>query len=393
MLSISPTIYSSHTAIFPTFSLNMEKSELPDINLELDEHVGRKLYENHCLIGKILSDRPLDQTLVKSFTQREWNCKSGLTVSNIRHNMFVFFFQDKEELSYVLKNRPWTVMGGLLILSHCASDKVPNDLSFSYSAFWVQAHGLPMNYFTLQNGSKIGALLGVFVSADYQISYRRFLRLRVVVDVRKPILTGFWLERCGLPNVWVDFKYEKLGVFCYRCGRIGKNFWSCNFPAGNGKFGPWLRADSWDHDCAADDQATLRLVDTLADRNDVTTLIAVKKAKTAVVDESLNLDISANMEFDQPHEAESISTRILLQRFIINSIDSTIMLMNCAIIYSRMTSEDESECNWTLFFTMSAYVFHLFRKLIRFLKAQDGNGKALVEILVLIMFLVMLVSF
>ncbi|KAL0383616.1 UNVERIFIED_CONTAM: hypothetical protein Scaly_0648900 [Sesamum calycinum] len=120
-------------------------------------------------------------------------------------------------------------MGGLLMLSHCTSDKVPNELSFSYSAFWVQAHGLPMNYFTLQNWSTIGALLGVFLHVDCQNSCRRFLRLRVVVDVRKPILTGFWLKRCGLPNVWVDFKYEKLGVFCYKCGRIGKNFRSCNF--------------------------------------------------------------------------------------------------------------------------------------------------------------------
>ncbi|KAK4418390.1 hypothetical protein Salat_2251800 [Sesamum alatum] len=259
----------------------MEKSSelpVPANNLEVDEHVP-KLHENHCLIGKILSDRPLDQTLVKSFTQREWNCKSGLTVLNIGRNMFVFIFQDKQDLTYVLKNRPWTVMGSLLMLSVCSSDKVPNELIFSYSSFWVQAHGLPMNYLTLENGSKIGALLGVFV-CDWQISCRRFLRLRVVVDVRKPILMGFWLKRCGLPNVWVDFKI-----------------------------------------CISFEQ------------------------------------ISADMEFDQPHDAESISIRIPLQRLIINSIDSTIMLMNCAIICSRITSEDESECNWTrLFFIMSASI-------------------------------------
>ncbi|KAI3449766.1 hypothetical protein Pfo_006431 [Paulownia fortunei] len=276
----------------------MERSELSAINLEVDEEVTKE-YENQCLIGKILLHRPLDQTLVKSFAEREWKCKRALTVSNISRNMFMFIFQDREDLANVLKNRPWTILGGLLMLTACTSGEVPHELKFSYSAFWVQAHGLPLNYLTLQNGSKIGRLLGILVYTERQIccgkiSWRKFLRLRVILDVRKPILTGFWLKRSGLPNIWIDFKYEKLGVFCYKCGRIGNNFRTCKFPSGHGKFGPWLRADLRDPDSTPGAhpicRARLRVVDTRVDQNVCTTLLAVPKAE-ATLNQSSNLGV------------------------------------------------------------------------------------------------------
>ncbi|KAK6164465.1 hypothetical protein DH2020_001329 [Rehmannia glutinosa] len=334
----------------------MEKSELSAIKLEADKEVS-KIYENHCLIGKILLLRPVDQTLVKNFTQEEWKCKRGLTVSTISRNMFMFIFQDKEDLASVLKNRPWTIMGGLLMLSVCTSGEVPNELNFSYSAFWVQAHGLPLDYLTNQNGSKIGELLGTFVYTDWEIccgkfSCRKFLRLKVVLDVRKPILTGFWLKRNGLPDVWIDFKYEKLGVFCYKCGLIGNNYRTCKFPSGNAKFGPWLRADLRECDYGGDGNlicgARSTVVGKRVDQDVCTTLLAVPKAK-ATLDKFSNLDDVAfehtfarkdSDEQTQDEAGDSIhrsyfSDSKLWQRLIFNSIDSTIMLVNCVVVFSQ----------------------------------------------------------
>ncbi|EYU46461.1 hypothetical protein MIMGU_mgv1a017699mg [Erythranthe guttata] len=145
--------------------------------------------------------------------------------------MFMFVFQDQKDLTNVVKNTPWTIMGtGLMILSTCSSGEVTRELEFSYSPFWVQAHGLPLNYLTRRNGSNVGSILGTFIRSDWhvscvKISDKGYLRLRVSLDVRKPILTGFWLNRPGsLTRVWVDFKYENLGLFCYQCGRMGDSF-------------------------------------------------------------------------------------------------------------------------------------------------------------------------
>lgn len=279
----------------------MERSEhSASINLRVDEE-ATKVYETHCLVGKILLHRPIAQALVKSFTHREWKCENGLTVSNISPNMFMFIFQDRDDLANVLKNRPWTIMGGLLVLSPCRSGELPHELKFSYSAFWVQAHGLPLNYLTMENVSKIGEILGVFVSTDWDVSCvklscSKYLSLRVIVDVRKPILTGFWLKRHGsMPDIWIDFKYENLGVFCYKCGRIGDNFRTCKFPPGPHKFGPWLRVEFWDHFYAAGSRPIYgtrsRMAESgIVDKNGCITSVGAPKAE-ATLDQSLKLGV------------------------------------------------------------------------------------------------------
>lgn len=56
---------------------------------------------------------------------------------------------------------------------------------------------------------------------------RSFLRARVIVDIRKPLVTGMWCPRPGRDPIWVKAKYERLQNFCYRCGRIGHDQKRC----------------------------------------------------------------------------------------------------------------------------------------------------------------------
>lgn len=50
---------------------------------------------------------------------------------------------------------------------------------------------------------------------------RGFLRVRIIVNTRNPLITGCWLLRKDDKDTWVEFRYERLQDFCYRCGRIG----------------------------------------------------------------------------------------------------------------------------------------------------------------------------
>ncbi|KAI7996425.1 hypothetical protein LOK49_LG10G01539 [Camellia lanceoleosa] len=70
--------------------------------------------------------------------------------------------------------------------------------------------------------------------SDDLLIHRSFLRLRVEVDVTKPLLQGFILYHRDSSGpvgdgVKVYYKYEKLTEFCYDCGRIGHNNLSCKF--------------------------------------------------------------------------------------------------------------------------------------------------------------------
>ena len=62
----------------------------------------------------------------------------------------------------------------------------------------------------------------------------QFLRVRVAIDVSKPLRHGFRL--ClggGGPVVWGDLFYEKLPDFCFWCSKIGHVLKNCGTkPAG-----------------------------------------------------------------------------------------------------------------------------------------------------------------
>ncbi|KAL7259169.1 hypothetical protein ACSBR1_005131 [Camellia fascicularis] len=105
-----------------------------------------------------------------------------------------------------------------------------SEIQFTWCPFWIQIHGLPLEKMTKANGEiishKLGRLLRVEAHCEGLLLYRNFLRIRVEIDVTKPLPRGFHLARgvsspvAGVPS-WISFKYEKLSDFCFDCGRIG----------------------------------------------------------------------------------------------------------------------------------------------------------------------------
>jgi hypothetical protein len=88
------------------------------------------------------------------------------------------------------------------------------------------------------------------------MGWGRFPRIRVEVEILKPLMRGrilqFENENTGelQEPFWVDFRYEHLPIFCYRCGRIGHSGNDClegrrtggELEPGEAKYGAWLRA-------------------------------------------------------------------------------------------------------------------------------------------------------
>lgn len=56
---------------------------------------------------------------------------------------------------------------------------------------------------------------------------KRYVQVRVSIVVDKPFITRFPLVRESLNTIWIPFKFEKLGNFCYGCGRIGHDIKDC----------------------------------------------------------------------------------------------------------------------------------------------------------------------
>ncbi|KAL7175718.1 hypothetical protein ACSBR2_029330 [Camellia fascicularis] len=126
-------------------------------------------------------------------------------------------------------------MGHLLVLQPLSVGKSTAEIEFQWCPFWVQVHGIPVAKMTRQNGEiighRIGRLIGVKAMHDGLLFYRSFLRIRVEVDISKPLPLGFLLQQKGpaTKDTWISYKYEKLSDFCYDCGRVGHEKSACKF--------------------------------------------------------------------------------------------------------------------------------------------------------------------
>ena len=55
---------------------------------------------------------------------------------------------------------------------------------------------------------------------DLGVIWGKFLRVWVQIDVTKRLIRGKKITIEGGEARWVQFKYEKLPNFCYRCGLL-----------------------------------------------------------------------------------------------------------------------------------------------------------------------------
>lgn len=52
---------------------------------------------------------------------------------------------------------------------------------------------------------------------------------------KEPLLAGIWTQMKDTEPVWVDFRYERLGDFCYSCGCLGHIDKGCSKGVGEEK--------------------------------------------------------------------------------------------------------------------------------------------------------------
>ena len=74
------------------------------------------------------------------------------------------------------------------------------------------------------------------------------MRIRVSLDVRKPLKRRMKLKKTGSEWIWIDFKYERLHVFCFICGLLGHtekqcpSLYDCHASTITKPYGQWMKA-------------------------------------------------------------------------------------------------------------------------------------------------------
>lgn len=203
-----------------------EKRSLDETSIHLEEDESTIKEADHiALVGKIISDKPLNHGAVKNMLAKAWGNPNDLQMADMGVNLFLFTFNSRDEALVVLHKSPWYVMGKLISLQIWNPHIAMYEILFSKVSFWIQLQDLPLEYFSVKNAGKILTHLGVILEIeDPTIDgklIRPFIRARVELDIKLPLSTGCWVPRKNLPKAWVSIKYERLQDLCFKCGIIG----------------------------------------------------------------------------------------------------------------------------------------------------------------------------
>ncbi|KAH1032987.1 hypothetical protein J1N35_045161 [Gossypium stocksii] len=94
-----------------------------------------------------------------------------------------------------------------------------------YAPFWVQVHDVPTGLFSEKLATQLGNFLGSFLEydcANLGKENRNYMRIRVQMDIGRPLKRKKQVMFNGICS-YVKFKYERLSLFCFYCGRLGHN--------------------------------------------------------------------------------------------------------------------------------------------------------------------------
>ncbi|CAL9013385.1 unnamed protein product, partial [Prunus brigantina] len=180
-----------------------------------------------------------------------WSTAREVVVKDIVETLFLFIFATEADRQKVLRGGPWNFDKALVLLETPDGSVAPSKMILNYADFWVQVHNVPLSCMSTNMGRQIGNSFGrcldVMEGMDGEC-LGKFLRIRVSVDVSKPLRRGKKMLLPSGNNVFVEFRYERLPEFCFCCGRMGHVFKVCSFvdqvskQADDKPYGIWLKA-------------------------------------------------------------------------------------------------------------------------------------------------------
>lgn len=96
-----------------------------------------------------------------------------------------------------------------------------DESDFNLCPFWLQLQGFPTLWMTEKVGELFGCKAGKVIKVDAndgKLICVKWLSVRVLIDVTKPLKQSCWLNLSSGEHCWVTYKWEKVPDFCFVCG-------------------------------------------------------------------------------------------------------------------------------------------------------------------------------
>uniref|UniRef100_A0A7N2L0X4 DUF4283 domain-containing protein n=1 Tax=Quercus lobata TaxID=97700 RepID=A0A7N2L0X4_QUELO len=172
------------------------------------------------LAAKFLTQRALNLDAITKAFSPLWRATKGFKLRKEDDHIVLFTFKDKNEMLRVLVGEPWSFDKHMVVLQEYDGTKEVRDMFFDQATFWVQVHDLLLRFRNRRVAGQLCEAMGTVNRGedDSAMEGDRFVRVRVTLNISKPLCKGRVITLDDGKDLWIPFKYEWLPNLCYWCG-------------------------------------------------------------------------------------------------------------------------------------------------------------------------------
>ncbi|XP_050280423.1 uncharacterized protein LOC126721434 [Quercus robur] len=169
--------------------LSLTQDEGARVNLDNNKEEVNKEY---ILAARFLARRVLNVEAIGRTFKPLWKAHNGFQIRVIGSHTILFVFEVESDAERVIAMELWTFDKHLVLLQKYDGSCPIRNLKFLKAKFWIQLHSLPVNKLNWKTAIEIGRSVGEVSYSEQkgEMIGGNFLRVRVEVDVSKPLYRG-----------------------------------------------------------------------------------------------------------------------------------------------------------------------------------------------------------
>ncbi|XP_074351468.1 uncharacterized protein LOC141690579 [Apium graveolens] len=115
------------------------------------------------------------------------------------------------DLQKVVEGGPWSFEQGMLVYKQILENEDPKEVMLNEIDIWVQIYDIPKGFVSETILQSVGNYIGEFIKSDpanFNGTWKTYVRIRVKMNVIKPLKRRMRIKREGGNWSWINFKYE-----------------------------------------------------------------------------------------------------------------------------------------------------------------------------------------
>ncbi|KAH1106315.1 hypothetical protein J1N35_010083 [Gossypium stocksii] len=176
------------------------------------------------LICSVWTKKSVNLEIFRAQLKSIWKTKKNFEIQLVGQNLFLIAFDLKKDLEAVMEGCPWLFHKNLILFEGLSRLTERDQIRLVSLPFWIKIGSCPpefdKNGLLHAIGGTFGGIIRSEISGD-------ICRLRINLNVQKPLRRGIFVSSDNIVKVWISFKYEKFSIFYFGYGRMGHGLNDC----------------------------------------------------------------------------------------------------------------------------------------------------------------------